>query len=165
MTPSKLRQFLFPDLNLKSLVRIILVALAAFLIFKFILIPFRVQGHSMAPTYADGDFNFCLTLKYRLAPPKRFDVVTVRFSGNRVMLLKRVVAFEGETVAFKDGRLMVDGREIGEPYVSEHRPWNLAPRLVKKDHLYVVGDNRNVPMETHDFGQTPIERIIGGPLW
>jgi hypothetical protein len=28
-----------------------------------------------------------------------------------------------------------------------------------------VGDNRNMPMETHHFGQASVERIIGVPLW
>jgi hypothetical protein len=29
----------------------------------------------------------------------------------------------------------------------------------------VVGDNRNMPIEDHHFGQTSKIRIMGGPLW
>jgi NADH:ubiquinone oxidoreductase subunit H len=43
--------------------------------------------------------------------------------------------------------------------------WNLQPRKVAKNHMYVVGDNRNVPIDIHQFGQTPVNRIIGEPLW
>jgi signal peptidase I len=80
-------------------------------------------------------------------------------------MLKRIVAFEGETVEFKNGFLFINGQKIDEPYVTDRKDWNLAQRTVKKDHVYVVGDNRNVPMQTHHFGQTPINRITGVPLW
>ena len=119
----------------------------------------------MEPTYHNGGFNFAFTLKYLFSPPRRFDVVTVRLSGNHVMLLKRIVALEEESVEFKNGFLFVNGQKIDEPYVTKRQPWNLSPRVVKKDHVYVVGDNRNVAMETHDFGQTPVKRITGAPLW
>ena len=119
----------------------------------------------MEPTYLNGGFNFCWRLQYIFSEPKRHDVVAVRFAGNRVMLLKRVVALEGESVAFRHGKLFVEGKEIDEPYVRYPCDWNLPPRQVKKDFVYVVGDNRNVPIQNHVFGQTPIDRIKGVPLW
>ena len=165
MSRKQIQQFLFPELNRRFLIRVLAAGIGAFVLFSYILIPFRVAGFSMEPTYPDGSFNFTFTPYYRFFPLERFDVVTVRFSGTRVMLLKRIVAFPGETVAFEKGYLMINGQKIAEPYVSERRPWNLAPRTVKEGHVYVVGDNRNVPMSTHDFGQTPIHRITGAPLW
>lgn len=92
-------------------------------------------------------------------------MVAVRFAGKRVMLLKRVVAVEDERVEFRDGKLYVDGNEIDEPYVRYPSNWNLPPRRVEKDSVYVVGDNRNIPLENHVFGQTSIKRVIGAPLW
>ena len=81
------------------------------------------------------------------------------------MLLKRVVGLEGEIVEFRNGELFIDQAELSEPYVKYPCDWNLPPRKVKTGNVYVVGDNRNVPIHAHDFGQTPIERIIGAPLW
>jgi signal peptidase I len=81
------------------------------------------------------------------------------------MLLKRVVAQEGEQVEFRAGRLYVDGEEIEEPYVRFPCNWNLPSRRVEKDCVYVVGDNRSMPIEGHYFGQTSKIRILGGPLW
>lgn len=92
-------------------------------------------------------------------------MVAVRFAGNRVMLLKRIVALEGEQVEFRNGRLFVNGQLIDEPYVVYPCDWNLQPRHVEKDSVYVVGDNRNMPMERHYFGQAAIRRVIGVPLW
>ena len=81
------------------------------------------------------------------------------------MLLKRVIAVEGEKVEFVEGKLLVDGKKIDEPYMRHPYTWNLPARRVKKNFVYVVGDNRNVLMEKHHFGQTSIDRIAGKVLW
>jgi len=161
----KIRQFLFPSVTPKVLLRILLVALAAYLFFGHICIPLRIKGYSMEPLYRNGSVNFCWRLKYILSGPERHDVVLVSFAGKNVMLLKRVVALEGETVEFRDGKLFVDGIELDEPYARYPCNWDLSPRQVKRGFVYVVGDNRNVPMEQHNFGQASLERILGAPLW
>ena len=163
---NRLKAFLFPEINLKFLIRTALVAAIAFVCFTWVLIPFRIYGHSMAPTYRDGDFNFCNRLYYLFSSPSRYDVVAIRYAGTRVMLLKRILALEGETVEFRQGKLYVNGKSVPEPYITAaSHDWNLEPRTVESGHVYVVGDNRQVPMMAHDFGQTSINRIVGVPLW
>jgi signal peptidase I len=162
---NRIRQFFFPSLTLKFLLRVGAISLSAYLFFGHLCIPFRIQGISMEPTYADGGFNFCWRLPTLFSEPERFDVVAVRLAGTRVMLLKRIVALEGERIEFRDGKLLIDGKEMEEPYVRYPFQWNLPPRQVEKGNVYVVGDNRKMPMETHLFGQTSIERIVGVPLW
>jgi signal peptidase I len=162
---NKLRQFLFPSLSFKTLTRITLIALLTYIIFGHIFIPFRIKGQSMEPTYTNGGINFCYTLGYLLSEPERYDIVLIKFAGKKVMLLKRIVAMEGQTVEFRDGKLFVDEMKINEPYLKYPCNWNLAPRHVKKDHVYVVGDNRNMSIRNHNFGQTPVNRIVGVPLW
>jgi len=145
--------------------RVSLVALSAYLLFGHICIPLRIKGYSMEPTYRNGGVNFRWRLRYVFSNPKRHDVVAIRLAGKSVILLKRVVALEGERVQFQDGKLIVNDKVIDEPYVRYPCNWTLPPRRVQKDHVYVVGDNRNVPIENHNFGQASIKRIIGGPLW
>lgn len=162
---SRLSKFLFPEINLRFLFRACILAAAAFVCFTRILVPFRIDGHSMDPTYTNGSFNFCNRMKYFFSEPARHDVVAIRYTGTRIMLLKRILALEGETLEFRSGQLFVDGKYIPEPYIVVPYDWELAPRKVEPGHVYVVGDNRRVPMLTHDFGQTPITRIVGTPLW
>ena len=119
----------------------------------------------MEPTYHNGRFNFCWTLSALFSKPQRHDVVAIRFAGHRVMLLKRVIALEGERIEFRYGKLFVDENTIEEPYVRYPCDWNLSPRQVEPGCVYVVGDNRNMPIEDHHFGQAPIKRIVGVPLW
>lgn len=74
------------------------------------------------------------------------------------MTLKKVVAL-------REGKLFVNGMLIVEPYVKYPCNWNLSPRWINKGYIYVVGDNRSMPVEEQVFGQTKIDRIIGSPLW
>lgn len=162
---SKIKQFLLPMLTRWFFLRLLLVAFTAYLFFGHICIPLHINGNSMEPTYSDGGINFCWRLYCIFSRPKRYDVVVVRLAGQKVMLLKRVVALEGEVVEFRKGRLFVDGQEMDESHVHYPCDWNLAPRQVGKDRVYIVGDNRDVPIDNHVFGQTSVKRIIGTSLW
>jgi len=119
----------------------------------------------MEPTYGHGGINFIWRLGYTFSGLKRYDVVAVRLAGSKVMLLKRVVALGGEWVEFREGKLFIDGKKMDESYVHYPGNWTLPPRQVDKGSVYVVGDNRNMPMESHYFGQTSLSRIVGVPLW
>jgi signal peptidase I len=76
-----------------------------------------------------------------------------------------VVALGGEQIEFRKGKLWVDGKTIEESYVRYPCDWDLPPRMVGKGSVYVVGDNRDMSIENHHFGQTSIKRIVGVPLW
>ncbi|MBN1671617.1 MAG: signal peptidase I [Kiritimatiellae bacterium] len=160
-----IRRFFFPALTRGLAIRVVTVAVVAFLFFRYVCLPVRIHGQSMAPTYRDGGFNFCWRPRYAFAGPARGDVVVVRLAGRRVTYLKRVVAVAGETVAFRGGRLLVNGKAIEEPYVNGPCDWELPPRAVDAGHVYLIGDNRRTSMHNHAFGQTPVRRILGGPLW
>jgi signal peptidase I len=161
----RLRAFLFPEWTLAFAIRVTAVALFSALFFGFILRPFVIRGESMDPTYRDGAFNFLVKPWYLFASPERGDVVAVRLAGERVLLLKRIVALAGEEVSFRGGALFVNGVARQEPYVRGPCDWVLPPRRVEAGRVYVVGDNRSVPMEQHDFGQVSVHRIAGRPLW
>ncbi len=145
--------------------RLAVVALLAALFFSEVCLPIRISGISMEPTYADGGINLIWRPSLLFSGPKRFDVVVVRLAGRKVMLLKRVIAFEGETVEFRKGTLFVNNKEVAEPYIRYQGNWNLPKRKVDQGKIYVVGDNRNMPIKNHVFGQTEISRIVGTPLW
>ena len=112
MDNSHLHNFFLPSLTRKFLIRVTLVAIVTYLIFSYLLIPLRIQGQSMEPTYRDGGFAFCWRPMYFLSSPKRFDIVAVRYAGRRVMLLKRIIGLPGETVEFRRGDLYINGRRI-----------------------------------------------------
>ena len=129
-----------------------------FFVFKFIVLPVRVEGNSMFPTYHDRGINFVNRLAYRHVTPQRGDVVGIRMAGPSVMLMKRIVGLPGETVAFDDGRLLVNGQAIEEPYMQHHSPAPfLEPVTLGPNEYYVIGDNRM----NSDRGRIDRDRIIG----
>jgi signal peptidase I len=159
------RHFLFPSLTPRNIMRLVLVALVAYLFFGHTCIPFRIKGPSMEPTYSNAGINFCWRLGYLFSEPAPQDIVLVRLAGKKVMLLKRIIALQGQTVEFRKVRLFVDGKRIDEPYVRYPCNWNLSPRQVKNNSVYLVGDNRSMPLTNHSLGQTLRKRIVGVPLW
>ena len=56
---------------------------------------------------------------------------------------------------------MIDGRPFSEPYVRSDCNWNLREVRTGADEYFVVGDNRQMPIEEHLFGRVKRERIIG----
>ena len=160
-----LHEFFFPKITRGFLLRLGAVAAAVAALCKFVLMPVVIDGESMLPTYSAHGFNFCNRLAYRWSRPRRGDVVILRYGGTRWMLLKRVIAFAGETVSFEKGVCLVDGKPLDEPYVRLGCDWDLPPHKVRPGHIYVMGDNRSVPAEAHVGGEIAAARVVGRPLW
>ena len=81
----------------------------------------------------------------------------------RVMLMKRIIGLPGETVAFVNGRVLINGQILDEPYEEDGKgcDWNCAPVTLGPDQYYVVGDNRSMPPEYHTHGIYQRSRIVG----
>ena len=145
----------------RTLVRALVMALLCYLIFGFALLPVRVTGISMEPTYHDGAVNFCNRLAYLRHEPRRGNVVTIRYAGIHDMLMKRIIGLPGETVSFAHGRVFINGAPLAEPYLKEPSHWNLPPMKLDAAQYFVVGDNRSMRWQDHKFGKADRERIIG----
>jgi len=144
----------------RTLVRIMVLVVACFLLREFALLPIRIVGISMQPTYQDRAINCVNRLAYVFHEPRRGDVVGIRLAGEHVLYLKRIVGLPGETVAFHRGRLLINGQPLSEPYASPCR-WELPPVPVKPDEYYVVGDNRSMRAADHYMGKVENWRIVG----
>jgi signal peptidase I len=140
-------------------------------VWEFILTPIRVSGISMLPTYHDREINVINHLAYLWHPPQRGDVVAVRVNPNGksgefkklpdVMYFKRIIGLPGETVAWADGHVLIDGKILDEPYETGHCDWNIPPEKLGPDQYYVVGDNREMPEELHQKGAVHRSQIVG----
>lgn len=145
-----------------TLIRIAVLVLGTFVLFKYVLLPpVRITGPSMSPTLRDGSVRFVNRLAYAWHEPQRGDIVSIRFAGNSVMYMKRIVGEPGETVEFSNGRLLINGEPLDEPYVKSPCRWNSEPRKLGPDEYFVVGDNRSMSMQDHDHGVATRDRIVG----
>jgi signal peptidase I len=144
-----------------------------------------IDGSSMEPTLHDGER--ALVPRYetwwrreRGSGWDAGDVVYFRPPGatpqgwvDRItggpFLIKRVAAVGGQTVWLEQGRLVVDGATVAEPYLegAPRAPIGATPRLVPPDHVFVLGDNR-APLASRDsrvFGPVPLAQVAGRAAW
>jgi len=149
-----------------TLVRLIVLVAACFVMFRFILLPVRVEGISMQPTYKNGSVNFVNRLAYLQHGPHRGDVVGIRLSDPSIMwpslmYLKRVIGLPGESVAFVHGAVYINGHVLSEPYEKTDYDWDLPPVKLGPTEYFVVGDNRTMPPQFHEKGRVERDHIVG----
>lgn len=169
-------------------VRIVVLSGFAFVVFGFILLPVRIDGPSMLPNYRAGGVNLVNRFAYLRHDPRRGEVVTIRISGTEyscaelfrdlkqfhldftrlsrpsLLYMKRVVALPGETIEFSEGRLLVNGQPLREPYLKFPCRWERAPQKLGPNQFFVVGDNRAMRMMDHTFGAAELSQIVGRVL-
>jgi len=162
--PSLLRTMLIGRNPKRTLVRIIILVISCLIFFRLVLLPIRVEGASMYPTYRDHRVNFVNRLSYLFHEPQRGDVVAIRTSGLSIMYMKRIVGLPGETVGFHEGHAVIDGKELEEPYLKFPSGWEHEARRLGPDEYYCVGDNRSMPQSDHTEGKAKRDHIVGKVL-
>lgn len=155
-----------PRRTLFRLALILIPAFVIFLLFSYVLLPIRITGPSMDPTFQNGEINFINRLSYLWHEPRRGDIVGIMMSGRHMMYVKRIVGLPGESVSFTNGVLFVDGTPLPEPYLAEeYCDWTAPPHRLGFQEYYFVGDNRTIPFELHEKGAASRKRILGKALF
>jgi signal peptidase I len=148
-----------------TLIRAATTIVVAFVVFGYVLLPLRLRGISMLPTYHDGQLNFANRLAYAWHEPARGDAVAIRMAGPTVVYVKRIVGLPHERVEIAMGVVLIDGQPLVERSVVNKSSWNMPPVTLRDGEYFVIGDNRSMAMENHDFGRAARDRIIGKMLF
>jgi signal peptidase I len=128
---------------------------------------FRATVVSMEPTLKAGEYFLANARFYRSHQPSRGEVVVyVHNQRPGEYYTRRVVAIEGDRIAVRNGRVVVNGIAVMEPYVSGEAPGMLQiPEIqVPSGHVFVLGDNRAIPYDTGEAignGLVPVKNLIG----
>jgi signal peptidase I len=124
----------------------------------------RVEGQSMAPTLEDQDRLIVNKLAYRLADPRRGDIVMLYYPINpEKSFVKRVIAEENDVVRIVDGRVYVNDVPLRDDYVPpEYRSHDdFGPQVIQEGYYFVMGDHRNNSSDSRHWGLVPKKYIIG----
>lgn len=146
-----------------------IVFLSAIIIRTFVFQPFVVEGSSMEGTFHNGEYLFIEKVSYKLKEPKRGDVVVFRYPRDtRYNYIKRIIGLPGETIEIQDGVVSVDGRVLGEEYVSngqrtlvDNKPELNYRITLENDQYFVLGDNRAHSSDSREWGPLDRHFIIG----
>jgi signal peptidase I len=163
---------------------IVMALLLALFIRTFIVQAFKIPSGSMIPTLAIGDHILVNKLSYgvripfweeylvRFQEPHRGDVIVFIFPEDRSKdFIKRVIAVGGDTVEIRQKKIYINGTPVADPhayfkdgdFVGEIQPGqnNYGPRVVPKDHLFVMGDNRDSSHDSRFWGFVPLSDVRG----
>ena len=154
----------------RTLVRMAVTVIILLAVAKLMLVPVRVQGISMLPTYKENGINVVNRMAFLFHNPRRGDVVAIRIADEHVLFphilyLKRVIALPGETIAFQNGQVLINGQLLDEPYLKLRGRWTHEPEQVGPDEYFVVGDNRVMNWNDHEKGLASRRQILGKILW
>ena len=80
--------------------------------------------------------------------------------------VKRVVALAGSKVQFRRWKLLVDDKEISEPYVNPDNVMSTSsfewgPTQVEQNCVFVLSDNRDRGNDSRTYGCVPVSDILG----
>jgi signal peptidase I len=149
---------------------------------------FYIPSGSMLPQLQIDDRVVVSKISYRIHDPHRGDIVVFDAPGGgpkdssplpaRVVrsviqsiglsapstdeYIKRVVALPGERVEGRGGKVLVEGRELVEPYLPKGTVTNDFPAVVvPPGTLWVMGDNRGNSADSRIFGPVPRSTVVG----
>jgi signal peptidase I len=186
---------------LATLLSLIVVTL---FLHTFVLQPFLIPSESMERTLLVGDFLLFNKQVYapsnRLSqwllpyrPVERGDII-VFHHPQPPLLIKRVVGIPGDRLRIADGRVLLNGVALDEPYAAfEPAPlddfrdnfpatiytdptvdpewWRQIQSLTRNGELvvpegeyFVLGDNRNHSNDSRFWGFVPRQAIVARPL-
>ncbi|HXJ44980.1 MAG TPA: signal peptidase I [Bryobacteraceae bacterium] len=155
-------------MGLVSLLRDLLISIGfAIVLIVFIYQPVKVEGTSMMPGLEDQERIFVNKYEYSLgggAAISRGDLVVFHFPLDpRQSYIKRIIGVPGDTVEIDDGKVIVNGVPLDEPYVpNEYRDHaTISPRPVRPGHYFVLGDHRSSSSDSRMWGLVDRPSIYG----
>jgi len=132
----------------------------------FTIQPYLEQSTSMQPTIAPGDQMLAVEGSSGI---RRGDIVVLRVpakvSGTDELFVKRVIALPGDHVACCNAKrqVTVDGKALSENYLYPGEPPSRTrfSATVRKGEIWVMGDHRNISVDSRKWGQVPLRGVVG----
>lgn len=129
--------------NWLSIVVVAVLLVAYFLINAFVVSTVRVSGPSMEPNLVDKE----RLAVYRMVTPQRGDVISFNAVGvdpklgnvkGNYLYIKRVIGLPGDTVSFKNNKLLVNGHQVNQNFISKYQGTTATRNLDTDDKNWTL---------------------------
>ena len=155
-----------------EIVKIVFIALIIVIPVRYFLFqPFVVNGQSMEPNFAHGDYLIVDEISYRFRSPERGEVIVFHYPSNPSLRhIKRVIGLPGETIKideygieifFEEESIILDESSFLDYSGSLSKELEVS---LGKDEFFVMGDNRAVSFDSRGWGPLSENYIIGRAL-
>lgn len=96
-------------------------------------------------------------------PPLRLTTDAIWLGDRRFSLEDFAIAAgrAGHKTNIHPGRVLLNDRMLMECYVAEDPAYRFGPVIVPPGQYFVLGDNRNLSHDSHEWGMLPADRVIG----
>jgi signal peptidase I len=103
----------------------------------------KMPNNSMEPTIKMGSAVRIDETYYSKNSIQRFDIVVVKDpDGRESRYVKRIIGLGGERFQIKNGKILVNGEPLKEPFVSIPPEDDFEPISVPNGEYFLLGDNR-----------------------
>lgn len=158
---------------LSSIIEMIVVVVVTVCVFKFIVIPVRIEGISMENTLHNQSIALINAIGVKEENIERFDVVVLYSDELDEKIIKRVIGLPGDTIEFKNDILYVNGKVVeqdflDQDFVEESKViYNTElftddfKTSVGEHEFFVMGDNRLRSTDSRELGTFTVDDMIG----
>ena len=154
-------KFQYRRMMKSTIFTLVVVASFAVLVATLWLPVLQIYGTSMTPTLDEGE----IVVSIKSKEFSQGDLAAF-YIGNKI-LVKRVIAQAGDMVnVLEDGTVIVNGRELDEPYVSQKALGECDlefPYQVPESRYFLMGDHRETSVDSRSsmVGCISNEQLVG----
>ena len=104
---------------LLDLVETLVLWVALFLVINAVTVRVLVEGFSMRPTLDNGQYVLVNKMAFRYSLPEYGDIIVFHFPVDPDQdFIKRVIGLPGDEIQIGDGKVIVNGYSLTEPYIA-----------------------------------------------
>ena len=152
----------------REVIETIVLTVLMFLVIRFAVQNFNIEGHSMEPSLHDQELILVDKWTYLFHPPTRGDVIVFIAPPQPSQdYIKRVIGVPGDKITIQNTTVIVDGVPLKETYVDPKNQGgtiedkNIVNMRVPPDDYFVLGDNRANSSDSRVWGFVPKQNILG----
>ena len=160
---------------MKEFIKDLIIALAIVVAITFVIKPTIVKETSMEPNLYENNYLFVYKLAYVTKDhPQHGDIIVFKSDidkddgSGKKLLIKRVIAVEGDTIAVHDDEVYRNGELLEEDYIMNEEfdsgtPGEVDEFTIPEDEVFVMGDHRTVSLDSREpeVGTVDEDAIVG----